>query len=231
VLRQADYGIVGNHESAAVWRSKGYAGDLAVIPQFGVDPDAFAPGPQPEGRGFIVGYVGRLVEEKGVDILLEALAGLTGMWRAYVLGNGPAREALQDKARQLAIADRVSFDAWIPSAQVAAYYRQLDALVVPSRTRPNWKEQFGRVLVEAMACGVPVVGSDSGEIPHVIGDAGLVFPEGQVEALRAHLARLLRDADLRNDLARRGRERVLGRYTQAQIAARTHRVYQAVLGR
>jgi glycosyltransferase involved in cell wall biosynthesis len=111
-----------------------------------------------------------------------------------------------------------------------AYYHQLDTLVVPSRTRPNWKEQFGRVLVEAMASGVPVVGSDSGEIPHVIGDAGLIFPEGQADVLRAHLARLLGNADLRTDLARRGRERVLERFTQAQVAAQTYQVYRSVLG-
>jgi glycosyltransferase involved in cell wall biosynthesis len=174
--------------------------------------------------------VGRLVEEKGVDLLLEALAGLEGMWRAYVLGSGPANGALQAQAQRLGLADRVSFDGWIPSAQMPAYYRQLDVLVLPSRTRPNWKEQFGRALVEAMACGVPVVGSDCGEIPNVIGDAGLIFPEGQVAALREHLAQLLHDLDLRADLARRGRERVLERYTQAQVAAQTYEVYRAVLG-
>ena len=63
----------------------------------------------------------------------------------------------------------------IPSDQVAVEMRKLHALVLPSRTTPRWKEQFGRVLIEAMACGVPPVGSDSGEIPHVIDDAGLVF--------------------------------------------------------
>jgi glycosyltransferase involved in cell wall biosynthesis len=151
------------------------------------------------------------------------------MWRAYVLGSGPDSDALQAHARQLGLSDRVSFDDWIPSTQMPAYYRQLDALVVPSRTRPNWKEQFGRVLVEAMACGVPVIGSDCGEIPNVIGDAGLVFPEGQVDALCAHLARLLRDPDLRADLARKGRERVLARFTQAQVAAQTYQVYQTIL--
>jgi len=230
VLSHADYGIVGNQESARVWRAKGYQGRLAVIPQFGVDPEIFCPAPKVSGRGFIIGYVGRLVEGKGADVLLEALAGLEGMWRAYVLGSGPAREALQAQARHLGLADRVSFDAWIPSAQMPAYYQQLDVLVIPSRTRPNWKEQFGRVLVEAMACGVPVIGSDSGEIPHVIGDAGLVFPEGQAGALQAHLVRLLADPALRADLARRGRERVLARYTQAQVAVQTYEVYQIMLG-
>jgi glycosyltransferase involved in cell wall biosynthesis len=229
VLSRVDYGIVGNQESARVWRAKGFGGRLAVIPQFGVDPEVFCLVPKIDGRGFIIGYVGRLVEEKGVDVLLEALAGLKGMWRAYVLGNGPAREGLQAQARHLGLADRVSFDAQIPSSQTPAYYQQLDVLVLPSRTRPNWKEQFGRVLVEAMACGTPVIGSDSGEIPHVVGDAGLVFPEGRADVLQAHLARLLTDPDLRAVLARRGRERVLAHYTQAQVAAQTYEVYQAVL--
>jgi len=228
VLSGVDYAIVGNQESRQVWRAKGYRGPVTVIPQFGVDPEVFQPAARPAGRGFIVGYVGRLAEEKGVDLLLEALGGLDGTWRAYVLGSGPASEALQAQARRLGLANRVSFDPWILSSQMPAYYHQLDALVLPSRTRPNWKEQFGRVLVEAMACGVPVIGSDSGEIPHVIGDAGLIFPEEQVEILRAHLARLLGAPGLRADLAQRGRERVLARFTQAQVASQTYQVYQTV---
>jgi glycosyltransferase involved in cell wall biosynthesis len=230
VLSGVDYAILGNQESRQVWWAKGYRGPTAVISQFGVDPEVFQPAARPTGRGFIVGYVGRLAEEKGVDLLLDALDGLDGTWRAYVLGSGPAGEALQAQARRLGLANRVSFDPWIRSCQMPAYYHQLDALVLPSRTRPNWKEQFGRVLVEAMACGVPVIGSDSGEIPHVIGDAGLIFPEAQVEILRAHLARLLGDPDLRTDLAQRGRERVLAHFTQAQVASETYQVYRAILG-
>jgi glycosyltransferase involved in cell wall biosynthesis len=113
--------------------------------------------------------------------------------------------------------------------EMPARPRALDALVLPSLTRPNWKEQFGRVLVEAMACGVPVVGSDSGEIPHVVGEAGLIFPEGDVEALRDRLARLAADARFRADLAARGRARVLAHYTQARIAEATCAVYQHLL--
>ncbi|HFD39690.1 MAG TPA: glycosyltransferase family 4 protein [Anaerolineae bacterium] len=229
VLRHADHGLVGNREAAAVWRAKGYGGPLTVIPQFGVDPDLFRPAPRPAARPFTIGYVGRLVAEKGVDLLLTALAALEGDWRASILGSGPACEALQAQVQSLGLSGRVSFGGWIDSARMPDHYRSLDVLVLPSRTRPNWKEQFGRVLVEAMACGVPVIGSDSGEIPHVIGKAGLVFPEGQAEALRAHLARLLADGELRAALARRGRERVLAHYTQAQIAAQTYRVYRDLL--
>jgi glycosyltransferase involved in cell wall biosynthesis len=229
VLARADQGIVGNRESAEVWRAKGYRGPLTVIPQFGVDPEIFRPVERAAGRGFVIGYVGRLVAEKGVDLLLEALAGLDGTWRAYILGAGPAREDLMAQARALGLAGRVSFDDWLPAAQMPAYYGQLDVLVLPSRTRPNWKEQFGRVLVEAMACGVPVIGSDSGEIRHVIGEAGLIFGEGQVGELRAHLQEVMQNQEKKEDMARRGRERVLAHYTQAQIAAQTYRVYQGIL--
>jgi glycosyltransferase involved in cell wall biosynthesis len=104
-------------------------------------------------------------------------------------------------------------------------------LALPSLTRPNWKEQFGRVLIEALACGVPVVGSDSGEIPNVIGEAGLVFAEGDEQALRARLSQLMANPDLRDELARKGRERVLAHYTQAQVAAKTYQVYNELLGR
>jgi glycosyltransferase involved in cell wall biosynthesis len=110
-----------------------------------------------------------------------------------------------------------------------AFLQTLDLLVLPSRSRPNWQEQFGRILVEAMACGVPVVGSDSGEIPHVIGDAGVVFPEDNVAALTAALRRLQSDADERTALARRGRQRVLAHYTQEQIAAQTADAYRATM--
>jgi glycosyltransferase involved in cell wall biosynthesis len=231
-LRWAEYAIAGNCDAMDVWRSKGYTGPMRVIPQFGVDPETFRPSPdgRAPGRGFIAGYVGRLVEEKGVDVLLRAAAALPGAWRLYIVGEGPARAGLIALARELNIAERVIFDPWIPSTRVPAYYGQLDVLVLPSRTRPNWKEQFGRVLVEAMACGVPVIGSTCGEIPNVIGDAGLIFPEEDVAALRGALERLMRDDALRAVLAARGRARVLARYTQAQVARETWEVYRELIG-
>ncbi len=226
-LCHADYAIAGNRGAAVVWREKGYTGPLAVIPQFGVDPGIFAPrrGGRDPARGFLIGYVGRLVPEKGVDLLLEAVAGMDGVWRLTVVGAGPERERLEVLARRLGLADRVSFEGILPSLRMPAFYRELDVLVLPSRSQPNWVEQFGRVLVEAMACGVPVVGSSCGEIPNVVDDAGLIFPEGDARALRERMVRLMHDPDLRADLIRRGRERVLAHFTQAQVAEQTVAVY------
>jgi len=230
VLRGVEYAIVGSQGSADVWRGKGYSGPLAVIPQFGVDPEIFSPaGRRDPGRGFVLGYVGRLVPEKGVDLLIRAAAGLAGSWRLVIAGDGPERAALTALVKQLGVQDQVYFDGNLPSGQIPAYLQQLDVLAVPSRSRPNWTEQFGRVLIEAMACGVVVLGSQSGEIPNVIGPAGWTFPEDDIDALRGHLLRLMQDADLRADLGQSGRRRVLEHFTQAQIAAKTIQVYKEIL--
>ena len=251
VYRACAVAIAGNAEAREVLVRKGYRGEIVVAPQFGVDPTIFQPQTEPEEeertqRGgkevalsrpshlppyssqFHIGYAGGLLPEKGLDLLLRACAGLEGDWRLTLVGSGEELEALRKLASEAGIADRVSLGVRLPSAEMPDFYRSLDLLVLPSRTRPNWKEQFGRVLIEAMACGVPVLGSDSGEIPHVIGGAGVVFPEGDVEALRAQLQRLMQDRAVRQDLATAGRQRVLAHYTMAEIARRTVAAYIAV---
>lgn len=233
VLAGADYAIMGNSEAVDVWQRKGYRGPSRVIPQFGVDPQLFRPPPKRDpGRGFVVGATNRrLVPEKGVDLLLKAMSSLPGIWRIHVAGDGPARPALEQLAVRLGIADRVFFDGPISSDNMPAYLQQLDVLVLSSRAMPSWKEQFGRVLVEAMACEVVVVGANSGEIPNVIGPAGLIFPEEDIDALSKHLHQLMFYEEMRFELGRRGRQRVLDHYTQAQIAAQTVAVYREMAGR
>ncbi len=224
VLRSVDYAIMGTQSAADVWCQKGYSGPMSVIPQFGVDPDLFVP-----PGTFTVGFVGRLVEEKGGLVLLEALNRLNGVWRLDIIGKGPHKAILQQRVARLRLADRVTCGT-LPSVRMPGYYQNIDVLVVPSLTRPNWKEQFGRVIIEAMACGVPVIGSDSGAIPDVIGDAGLVVPEGDIGALAGYLRDLMQNDDLRHDLAVRGRQRVTDHFTQAQVAALHVAVYRALLG-
>ncbi len=231
LLKRVDYALAGTASAAAVWHEKGYTGSMAVIPQFGVDPALFAPASATEERGepFVIGYIGRLVEEKGIHLLLEAAARLTGEWRLRLVGSGPMRESLMQQAERLGIASRVEWIEWVTSTEMPGQYHQLDALVIPSLTRPNWKEQFGRVIIEAMASGVPVIGSDSGAIPDIIGPAGIIVPEGDVAALSTALTRLREDVALRHRLISAGRERVLNRFTHQQVAAATVQVYQEML--
>ena len=230
-LRSADCAIAGSSGAVDVWRAKGYSGPMAVIPQFGVSKRTFVarPARRDSGRSFLIGYVGRLVPEKGVHLLLQAAAELRGEWRLVIAGAGPQRARLEALARRQGLAGRVSFDGYVPSTRMPAYYRELDALVLPSLSRPNWVEQFGRVLVEAMASGVPIVGSDCGEIPRVVADAGLIFPEGNVAGLRGCLSRLIESPDLWTDLAQAGRARAMAHFTQAEIARRTVAVYRQLV--
>ncbi len=222
--------IAGTEEAAEVLRAKGYRGEMAVVPQFGVDPEFFSPGPR-RGDGFVIGYAGGLLPEKGVDLLLEAVSGLPDGWELRLLGAGGSQDELDALARRLGISDRVSFLGRFPSSRMPEFYHGLDVLVLPSRTTRGWKEQFGRVLVEAMACGVPVIGSDSGAIPSVVENAGLIFPEGDAGALRRQLLELMEDSALRERLASLGRQRVLERFTQAAVADATVAFYEKVLGR
>ncbi len=235
VLQRSAAGIVGNQEAVGVWRAKGYRGPLRVIPQFGVDPELFKPDPaaraDADARPFVVGYAGRLVREKGVDLLLRAAAQLPPDVHVRLVGAGPEQAALARLGERLGLGERLTMAPLVASTEMPRMLAALDCLVLPSRSRPNWKEQFGRVLIEAMACGVPVVGSTCGEVPNVIGEAGLVFAEEDVAGLAEHL-RALRDAPaLRADLAARGRARVLARYTQKRVAEETVGVYEEVIGK
>jgi glycosyltransferase involved in cell wall biosynthesis len=247
VLKRADALLVGNSEAAGVWRRKGYHGPMHLIPQFGVDPAIYYRRQRVNKRGkvsvfkrksvgpasqpsLVIGYVGRLVEEKGLEILLHAVSKLRGPWNLQILGDGPDRKRLEQMAQWLGISGRVTFDQKMPSSHLPHYFSGLDALVLPSLSRANWKEQFGRVLVEAMACDVITVGARSGAIPEVIGDAGLTFAEGSVEELHGQLQRLLDDVSLRKQLRQKGRQRVTENYTQAAIAHNTVAVYHQILG-
>jgi glycosyltransferase involved in cell wall biosynthesis len=224
-LRHADALIAGTDSAAEVWRAKGCAGRLAVIPQFGTDTDLFQPPERRPQRPFTIGYFGRLIEEKGLHVLLPAVAPLTGDWSLDLLGGGPLRPALEVQAADLGIADRLTFHDQVPSTDMPTRYHQIDVLVLPSLTRPHWKEQFGRVLVEAMASGVPVIGSDSGAIPGVVGDAGLIVPEGDAAALTAALEALRADSALYADLSRKGRDRAVKHFTHAGVAEATVALY------
>lgn len=231
VLTHVDFALMGTSSAAEVWRAKGYSGPLAVVPQFGVDADLFHPSPEKESSGpVIIGYAGRLVAEKGIDLVLKALATLPNLdWRLHLVGGGPQQSALADLAAQLGITARVDFLGLRPSVEMPDIFRRFDALVIPSRTRSNWKEQYGRVILEAMASGVAVIGSDSGAIPDVVGQAGLIFPEGDVQALAAHLRTLITQPETRHQLGQRGRERVLEGYTQRCVADQTTAVYRQMM--
>jgi len=237
VLESSDAAMALNREAVEVFRAKGYDGPFEVVPT-GIDPAELRRVDAGELRTRLglnrptVGYLGRLVEEKGVATLIEAAAikNVSDL-QLLIIGDGPEKDSLHRRAEELAIADCMVWVDAIGSSEVPRYLSCMDVLVLPSLTRPHWKEQLGRVLIEAMACEVAVVGSNSGAIPEVIGDAGLVFPEGDAKALRAALDRLLHNADLRHELISRGRRRAETQFSWSAIARQIRAVWQAALSR
>ena len=231
--RHTRMALAGNRDAAEVLKRKGYSGPVRIIPQFGFDTDIYRRAqprpPRVVDAPFTLGFVGRLVETKGLPTMVEALTMLPGYCRVVFTGNGPMKSSLEEQAARLGVAERVTFKSGVPTYEVPNVLQEFDVLVLPSLTRPNWKEQFGRVLCEAMACETPVIGSDSGEIPYVIDNAGLVFHEGNAQELSACVRQLLDNPNLYAELAQKGRQRVLDNYTQEQIARQTYEVYQEML--
>lgn len=239
--------VVGNKDGVDILRERGYKGPMVIMPQLGVDESLFKPQTQPElanqlgiqQSDFVVGFVGRFVEEKGLLTLVEALAGLSEKpWKLLLLGRGPLQSTLLEMAAEKGIKERLILVESVPHDRVYQYINLMDTLVLPSQTTyqfktltaAGWKEQFGHVLIEAMACKVPVIGSDSGEIPNVIDDAGLVFPEGNVVELRKFLMQLIENPELTDKLANLGYERAMKQYTNKALAKQLLDFYKQITG-
>ncbi len=212
--------------------AKGLEKPVAVIP-FGVDAEAFHPSAalkERSERGPTIGYIGRMLPGKGLNVLADALTKLGAEpWQLLVVGDGSEREGFEQNLRASGLFNRAEFAGAISFDLVPEYFKRLDVLVIPTQTTKRIREQFGRVIVEAMASGIPVVGSTCGAIPEVIGNAGLVFPEGDADELACVLRRALSDSALREHLARAGRKRVEEHYSWDRVADQTYELFQRVL--
>ncbi len=232
--RHAQFALAGNHDVAEVLKRKGFNRPIRILP-LSVDPNIYqrtqTRSPRAADSPFTIGYVGRLVEPKGLTLLVEALVELPEFCHIVFIGHGPMKSELQALAQRLDVAHRVMFKEAIPAQDVPLEMQKMDVFVLPSLTRSNWMEQFGRVLIEAMACETPVIGSSSGEIPCVIDNSGLIFPEGNAKELSFCIRKLLDNPEFYAQLAKRGRQRVLEHYTQERIAEQIHEAYLEMIGR
>jgi glycosyltransferase involved in cell wall biosynthesis len=232
-LRNADFAIGRNAAALEVLRSKGYAGPAQVVPN-AVDAKLFHPMDREECRralglsGFVAGYVGRLVPEKGLMEMIEALAFSRAEVNLLFVGTGDYQAALEQRAREMGETNYVHFLPAQPLEALPQIMNALDVLVLPSRTTPRWKEQFGRVIIEAHACATPVIGSDSGAIPEVIGEAGIVFREQDVRALAAAMERLRAAPEECRRLGLLGRQRVEKNFTWLRVAERMRAIYSTM---
>ncbi len=244
-LSNTDGLVAGNQDAADILRDHGYNKSVTVMPQLGVDQVLFSPKKQLDlakklgikKEDFIIGFVGRFVKEKGILTLLKAVKSLQNKpWKLLLLGRGELKNEIIEESKKNEIEDKLIMVESVAHDQVPHYINLMNVLVLPSETTyqfktltaVGWKEQFGHVLIEAMACQIPVIGSDSGEIPNVINDAGLIFPEGNSTELKNCLSQLMLDPAFADKLAEKGYRRVLENYTNKALAEKTLKFYQSI---
>lgn len=184
------------------------------------DARLFTPGPPTAERPNDLLFVGRLVSEKGLDVLLHALPPPPA--RLTIVGAGPEMASTQDLAKRLGLEDRVHFAGPKRGAELVEILQQHKILVVPSR----YDEPLGVVALEGIASGCVVIGSSGGGLPEAIGPCGLTFPNGDPAALTAQIERLLRSPNECAELRARAPEH-LARFHPATIAAAYLALFQA----
>ena len=232
VLKTAPLIIVGNSDGKQVLEKWNYQGCVEVMPQIGVDEQLFTPKVSQRNKPEInIGFLGRIVPEKGIDLLIKAASQLKQQdlnFKLVICGSGPSKPLLQQQAEQQGVADCLVWRDAVPHAQVPQEIENFDILVLPSRTVNSWKEQFGHVLIEAMAIGIPTVGSTCGEIPNVINHPELTFEEENTEELAAILSRLIREQEFRDAMGQYCFSRAHEHYTHERIAQRSVTLWEKV---
>lgn len=238
IQRASGWIAFGQTVSATLNVREDYRAKPSEVIPMGVDVDDFKPDPAAR-KAFlqklgwedpgppIVGYLGRFVPEKGLPLLLEALDAQTTPFRALFIGGGPMRPALEQWAAKRPGLARVI--TGVSHAQVPSALNAMDVLCAPSQTIPHWKEQFGRMIAEAFACGVPVLASSSGEIPFTVSDAGTLLPEKDAKAWSQAIAELLGQPERRTELGHRGRERALAHFAWPVVARRHIAFFERVM--
>ena len=230
----------GQTVAANLKQRDGYAGlPMRQIP-LGVDLERFHPDAE---RGAatrralgwdddgppVIGYLGRFSQEKGINLMMQALDALKNPWRALFVGAGVLEPELRMWSKKHG--DRVRICTDVKHDAVPPYANAMDMMCAPSQTMPNWKEQFGRMLVEAFAAGVPVIGSDSGEIPFVVGDVGVVVGEKDAAGWRDALDALLESPAKRSELSARGVAAAHEKYAWPVVAGRYLEFFDALSSR
>lgn len=237
VRARAQAWVAGGELVREAMLKRGFPAATGRVMPLAVDMEAFQPLPSAQREqvrvelgltGPVVGFIGRLVPEKGLSVLLAALEKVTSPWSLVLLGSGPLKGHVEQWAAQRGWERRVRV-VLAPHSEVPRYLGAFDVLAAPSQTTRRWREQFGRMVIEAFACRVPVVASDSGELPYVVGDAGRVVAEADASAWASALGELLETPSLREKLAEAGYQRAKERFSSEAVARQRLALYRELM--
>jgi glycosyltransferase involved in cell wall biosynthesis len=218
-LRHATGVIAANRLALALATKRRPDVPHLTLPQIGITPPPAVPRiPHP---GLAIGFIGRLVPERGLDLLFRSCVGLVGKWTLTVVGTGPSQEELEGLAERLGISARVSWLGALGREAMNQVWPRLDCIAFPARTTPRWVATAARGALHAMANGVAVVGSDSGALPEIIGDTGRIVAEEDVPALAAALQELYADRAECERLGAAGRRRIMEEFSDGALAHKT----------
>lgn len=237
VFRYCVAAIAGNGEVKKVLRKKGFNKQISII-GLGADLVQFFPRHTSEFRDelrlhnrWVIGFVGRLVPEKGVLDLLQAVQPIlkdNPLLHCVIAGHGPLKQQVEQFINTFHLSSQISLLPWVEPQLMPQLMNAFDVLVTPSSSTDQWKEQFGRVIIEAMAVGIPVIGSNSGEIPNVIGEGGIIFPEKDVQKLRTAILTLYKNSDVYQAIARMAYDRAINCLSQDHVANQILEFYQGL---
>ncbi len=232
VMKRANLAFVCSHSVKQALQHEGFPAPIEVLP-LGVDTTKFYKFPVERlkqqlklDERFVIGYVGRLYKFKGVFLLVELMRSLPEQVHLLLVGSGPEKQHLFQRAKSYGIKDRVHFTGNTAYGELPQYINCMDVGIVPSLTTKRWKEQFGRTIIELMSCEVPVIASASGSIPEVVGDAGHLVDEANVRQLFSSVDILMKSPEKCAVLGQKGRRRVLALYSIQVMGKQFLTIYQ-----
>lgn len=230
-MKRSDAAMCATEAARTCLELKGFKGRIEVVP-YGVDTPFLEENVEPalprEPGKFRIGFIGRFMKMKGLNNLIESASRIDNS-QLLLIGQGDWEEEMRRLIDRKGMNERCTLLSPVERQQVPSYLASVDCLVLPSRTTDEWMEQLGRVLIEAMAMGVPVIGSDSGSIPEVIGDAGIIFPEDEPYTLARCLVNVRDNPELRRQMIQAGKQRIRERYNWPLFAKQTYQLYQEVM--
>ncbi len=247
-IKNSSGAIVGNSDAEKVLREKKFVKPIQTLLQLGVNQKYFEPEDSvpensvpedsetdkknEEKKEFKIGFIGRLIKEKGIFDLVNAFFSLKDSfpnWKLVFVGTGKNKVDLTYCIDKNNLNSNIEILDPVEHTRVGKLLNSFDIFVLPSYDTSEWREQFGHVLIEAMACKIPVIGSTGGEIPKVIGNAGLIFEQKNIKDLAEKLKFLMENEKLRKEFALKGYDRFKNNFSYEIIAEKTYKFWREIL--